>query len=453
MAGKSKVRNALRSAFGRVEKVSIRDSQGNIIRTIEDPDEFEFFIRENRNNVTDFQHEVVPRNSNSLKTTYESYRKSIIRATGRSPSIILKNKGEDPMDSENNNSIENRQVKKGRFSSIRSKISWKKSKRGPAGAPGAVGVPQGKKPSTIKTMLKGRQLKTFRKLQKQPYSKYLSIGQMERAASVDPVSRKMLLAQAKKMYRDPAYRAKIQAKREAGKGYYEARLERARRESQRRMKAAKSPFWRAWYGLSHNLWVLIGVVLAIAILFLPIGMFHVLGWALAVGIVSLVMFIIWVFIELWWMIAQALVAVINLFGQVIVGVFNYIGGAIAGALGQSFTPFQHILVQNMHIVERGPNGERIILGITWGEWNLIPPSFLKLDEFMPREFDTDVLIVKLWPALRSFFNWYTNPIAERYTAWISTAPWYVVGATIGIPIALIIIAIVVAALYVRRKMI
>ena len=92
MAGKSKVRNALRSAFGRVEKVSIRDSQGNIIRTIEDPDEFEFFIRENRNNVTDFQHEVVPRNSNSLKTTYESYRKSIIRATGRSPSIILKNK-------------------------------------------------------------------------------------------------------------------------------------------------------------------------------------------------------------------------------------------------------------------------------------------------------------------------------------------------------------------------
>ena len=294
--------------------------------------------------------------------------------------------------------------------------------------------------------------KLYEKIKDDKRYNYLTDEEKKFAAYANPAQRRTILARGRKMYRDPAYRAKIKAKQEQKKGIYEAKLAGAVKESQRRQKAATSPFWRAWYTLTHNLWVLIGVALTLAILFLPVGMFYVLGWAIAVGIVSLVMFVIWVFIELWWMIAQGLVAFINLVSQAIIGVMNYVGGAIAGALGQEFTPFQHILVQNMHIVERGPNGERIILGITWGEWNLVPPDFLKLNEFMPTTFDTDTIIVKLWPALRSFFHWYTQPIADRYTEWISTAPWYTVGAIIGIPIVLIIIGVTAYALYIRRKL-
>ena len=441
MAGKSKVRNALRSAFGRVEKVNIRDSQGDIVRTIEDPDEFEYFVRENRDNITDFQHEIIPRNESSMKTTFESYRKSILRATGRSPSIILGEKMEE---------LQPKGKKAGVLGKLKSHISPKKT--APAASASTI-QPQIKKPLKIKTTLRGKQLKTFRKLQKQPYSKYLSTAELEFASSSDPVTRKLKLAKARRMYRDPAYRAKILSKREEGKGFYEAKLESTKRLSKRRMKAATSPWWRAWYGISHNLWVLLGVVLAIAILFLPIGMFHVLGWSLAVGIVSLVMFIVWIFIEGWWLIAQGMVAGINFIGQAIVGVINWIGGAFAGALGMSFTPFEHILVQNMNLVGTDAAGNRVILGMKWGEANLVPPSFLKLDEFMPTSFDTDTIIAKIIPGIRSLFTWYTQPIADRYTQWISEVPWYTVGAVIGIPIALIVLGIVAAAVYVRRKMI
>jgi len=294
----------------------------------------------------------------------------------------------------------------------------------------------------------------YRKLNDRDDLKYLTEEEKRYASRANVATRQNIIRKGRKMYLDPAYRAKQGAKKEERKGIYEAKLLKAHKMSQRRAKAATSPWWNVWYSLTRNIWVLIGIFLILALLFLPIGMFYVLGWAIAVGVVSLVMFVIWVFIEIWWMIAQVITSFINLVGQAIIGVANYVGAAITGALGQEFTPFSHQLVQNMNLVERDPlTGERKILGITWGEWNLVPPDFLKLNEFMPRKFDSDVLIVKAWPALRDFFKWYTEPIGQRYTEWISHAEWYYVGAIIGVPIVLIIIGIVVAALYFRRKMI
>lgn len=267
------------------------------------------------------------------------------------------------------------------------------------------------------------------------------------------IERKYMLDKARHMYRDKSYRDKILAKREAKEGIYTAKLLKAKKESKRRARAATSPFWKAWYTLTHNMMVLVGVALIVALLFLPIGLFHVLGWLIAAGIVSLVMFIVWVFIELWFLIAQALTSIINFIGQALVGIVNWIGQAFANALGQPFTPFSHTLVQNMNLVEIDPiTGQRKILGITWAEWNLVPPDFLKLDAFMPTTFDTDVLIAKIWPAISGFFEWYTNPIANAYTNWISSAPWYTIAAVAGIPIVLVIIGAVVGYLYLRRKM-
>lgn len=283
---------------------------------------------------------------------------------------------------------------------------------------------------------------------------YLTDEEKRYAAGAGYATRKRIIAKGQKMYRDPAYRAKKFAKKEETKGLYESKLAGAQKKSKRRMKAATSPWWKMWYTLTNNLMVLIGVVIALSILFLPIGLFYVTGWLIAAGLVSLVMFIIWVFIELWFLIAQALVAVINMIGQAIIGIINWVGFTITNAFGQSFTPFEHILVQNMNLVQIDPvTGEKMILGITFGAWNLVPPSFLKLDSFMPTSFDTDTIITKIFPAIRQFFTWYTEPLALRYTNYIATAEWYEIAAILGIPIVLIIIALVVGLFYVRRKMI
>jgi len=301
---------------------------------------------------------------------------------------------------------------------------------------------------------KKRVEKIFEELNKREDLKYLTREEKLIAAQSDPGKRKLILARGKKMYINEAYRTKVEAKRKEKIGMYASKVKQAEVQSKRRMRAASSPFWRAWYWLSHNTFIFIGIFLAIALLFLPVGLFYVLGWAIAVGVVSLVMFIIWVFMEFWWLIAQAIVAVINFIGQALIGLVNLVGGAISNALGQAFTPFEHILIQNIPLVERDPvTGERKLLGITWGQWNLVPPDFMKLDSFMPTEFDTDVLIVKLWPGIRDLFTWYTQPIADRYTQWISEAEWWIVGATIGIPIVLAVIGIVAVVLYIRRKMI
>ena len=296
--------------------------------------------------------------------------------------------------------------------------------------------------------------KIYEELKEAKEYQYLSDEEKRLAAGGGRIGRWWTKRKGKVMYRDPAVRARKLAKQEEKKGVYEARLRRAQLTSEQRMRAATSPFWRAWYWISHNTMVIVGIALVLALLFIPVGLFYVLGWAMAVGIVSLVMFIVWVFLEFWWLIAQAIVSVINILGQIIIGFVNWVGGAIAGAMGAEFVPFEHVLIQNVGLVERDPTtGRRVLLGITWGEWNLVPPDFMKLDSFMPTTFDTDVILVKIWPGIKSLFDWYTGPIADRYTEWISEAEWYVVGATIGIPIVLIIIGIFVAFWYVRRKMI
>jgi hypothetical protein len=310
----------------------------------------------------------------------------------------------------------------------------------------------GGKIKSIVTPGKKDKEKIYRELKEREDLRYLTDEEKRYAAYASPVTRRQIIQRGRRMYYDEAYRAKQLAKKERRRGFYQAKLEKAMIESERRHKAAVSPWWRAWYGLTHNTKILVGVALIVSLLFLPIGLFHVLGWAIAVGVVSLVMFVIWVFVELWWLIAQGLVGIINLIGQAITSVFNWIGSSFTNAVGQSFTPFKHILVQNVKLVST-TGGRRTILGITWGEWNLVPPSFLKLDSFMPTKFDTDVLITKIWPALRGFFDWYTKPIAEHYTNWISQAEWYHVGAAIGIPIVIIIIIVVVVILHIRRKLV
>ncbi len=274
------------------------------------------------------------------------------------------------------------------------------------------------------------------------------------AQKANPIEKRNMITKAQRMYYDPAYRAKITAKNEEKVGIYEAKVHRAKREAQQRKKAAMSPWWKAWYAITKNLWVLVGIVAAISIMFIPIGLFFVTGWLIAAGLVSLFMFIIWVFIELWFMIAMALTTVINFIGQAIVMAINGVGATLANALGQEYTPFEHTLVRNMNIAQINPEtGQREILGITWGQFNLTPPDFLSLNSFKPTEFDTDTILAKIFPPIRDFFNWYTAPLAQRWTDWIANAEWYTIATVAGTPLVLIIIGVVAGGYYLRRRMI
>lgn len=273
------------------------------------------------------------------------------------------------------------------------------------------------------------------------------------AKTKNPITKKWVEHKATKMYNDPAYRAQQAAKKEERKGVYEAKLAKAQSDSRRRMKAATSPWWKAWYTLSHNIWILIGVVLLLSMVFIPVGMFHVIGWAIAVGIVSLVSFIIWTFMELWFMIAQAIVALIGLVGQGITGAFNFIGNYVSDGIGYTFTQFNYQYVKDLDI----PRAEKVLgYGYTWGEWNLVPPNFLKLDSFMPETFDTKTILGHILPPVADFFEMVYAPIAERYLNWIAVAEPLYVGTIIGIPIVIAIIGGVAIYYYykkVKRRMI
>jgi len=269
------------------------------------------------------------------------------------------------------------------------------------------------------------------------------------AKDANAVEKWRMKQKAKKMYMDPGYRAKVAAKTEQKKGVYEAKYLQAKKESKRRARAATSPWWKAWYGLSHNLWVLLGVLIAISVLFLPVGLFYVVGWSLAVGATGLIQFIIWVFLELWYMIAQALVSLIGMVGQGIMAAINFAGQAVTNALGFEYNAMEWTFVQDMVIPDLpGLFGS----GHTWGDINLIPPNFMKLDSFMPTTFDTDAIIAKFIPVISGFFNWIYAPIAQRYTDWIATADWWYVGLVIGVPAVLAIIGLVAAVFFVRRRL-
>lgn len=290
------------------------------------------------------------------------------------------------------------------------------------------------------------------------------------------VKRRLAERQASRLVTDPAYREKKIAERELDKGIRVARILKAQREAQAQQRAATSPFYGAFYSFSkYSKWIAL-TALIIAILFIPMGMFYVLGWALAVAVIALFQFIIWVFMEIWFLLAQAVVAIVGLIGQVFIMVINWVGRAISGVLNQPYTPFEHQLVQNMLMFERDPaTGNWVVFTytdlsglteaeiaegagrrelLTWGALNLTPPAFLNLELYKPTEFDTNPIIGHIIPPLRNFFSWMYTPIANRYTNWITNLPaeeWYWVGIIIGVPAILIIIGIILIWRYAKRK--
>jgi len=253
---------------------------------------------------------------------------------------------------------------------------------------------------------------------------------------------------AERMSWDEAYRSQQMARKTKKEGWGRYKVERAVRESEQLQKVAASPWRVGFHKLSQRMTWLIVALLVIGVLFLPMGLFHVVGWSLAVGAVALINMLVWVFMEFWFLLAQGIVAVISFIGQAFVMLVNYIGMAIGGALGQDFHNFNFNLVQDLTI----PNIHGLLgQGETWGSINLVPPSFLKLDWYMPTVFDTDTLIAKIIPGISGFFNTLYGPIAERYTNWIASAEWYMIGVIIGLPIIIALILIGVAIL-IKRKM-
>jgi hypothetical protein len=289
------------------------------------------------------------------------------------------------------------------------------------------------------------------------------------------IRRRLAERQATRLVTDPKYREKKIAERELDKGIRVARILRAQKEAQAKQRAATSPWYGAFYNFSkYSKWIAL-TALIIAILFIPMGMFHVLGWALAVAVIALFQFIIWVFMEIWFLLAQAIVAIVGLVGQVFIMVINWVGKSIAGVLGQPYEPFQHQLVQNMLMFERDATGNWVVytytdlsgltkaeidagMGrreiLTWGALNLTPPAFLNLELFKPEKFDTNTIIGHIIPPLRDFFSWMYTPIANRYTTWMTNLPpeeWYWPGVIIGVPAILIIVGIILIWRFAKRK--
>lgn len=277
------------------------------------------------------------------------------------------------------------------------------------------------------------------------------------------LQRRLKDREAKRMAIDPNYKAKKRQEFELDKGIQAAKILKAQKEAKAITRAATSPWYGAYYRFSkYTKWIALTAIL-VAILFIPMGMFYVLGWALAVAVVALFQFIVWVFMEIWLLLAQVVVAIVGLVGQTVTMFINWIGGGVGGVLNQDYKPFEHQLVRDMLMFERDSAGNWVVYTftdtggktqlLTWGALNLTPPSFLKLDLFKPTTFDTDTIIAKIIPPLTDFFRWLYSPIAERYTGWISDplTPWYWPGVIIGIPAVLIVVGIIILWRYMKRK--
>jgi len=284
--------------------------------------------------------------------------------------------------------------------------------------------------------------KKLRKYKQLGYDKVLTEDELLILATTkDPVYKVRKLLQTRRMLTDEAYYEKVMSKKLKRKTEVELQATKMVKEFEKRKRALQSPFWSAWYNFSTKTKIILSFIIAASILFMPVGAFHVGGWALAVGVTALLSFVIWVFMEAWHLIAQGIVSIINLAGQTVINVINAIGKSISNFLGYTFSPMSFELVKNMKI--RIGEGT----GLSWGEWNLVPPSFMRLEHFMPVTFDTDPIIAKIYPPIAKLFSIIYGPIAERYVAWIKTAEWYYVGAIIGIPL---VIAIVIIAYVIRR---
>ena len=250
---------------------------------------------------------------------------------------------------------------------------------------------------------------------------------------------------AKKMLVNPAFRKKVLLSKMEKEKKKDIEAAVKLREYQNKMRATSSPFAAAWFGISRKTKIILGALIAIAVLFLPVGLFYVAGWALAAGLAFLVALVIWVFMEMWNMLTQGIVAFINMIAQGVIGVINYVGSTITGYLGYTFTPFHFSLAESMQI-QIGEGS-----GMAWGTWNLVPPSFMRLEHFMPTTFDTDTIIAKIYPPIAGLFHIIYGPIANRYIAWIHHAPWYYIGAIIGVPLLIAIVGIVLFVRYLGKK--
>jgi hypothetical protein len=99
--------------------------------------------------------------------------------------------------------------------------------------------------------------------------------------------------------------------------------------------AAPSPiqiFTYAWHKTSRSLKTLITLVFALAILFIPIGIFYYVGWAVAAAGMFLVSLIYWIFSNAFFGIAQGLVALINGIASLFLGMVVYVVEAIFSVL-------------------------------------------------------------------------------------------------------------------------
>lgn len=91
-------------------------------------------------------------------------------------------------------------------------------------------------------------------------------------------------------------------------------------------------FTYAWRKTSKTLKTLITFVFALALLFVPIGVFYYTGWALAAAFMFLISLIYWVFSNAFFGIAQGLVALINGIASLFLGVIVYVVEAIFSVL-------------------------------------------------------------------------------------------------------------------------
>ncbi len=418
----TKQENHIRSACGRLKSITLKDKQGKTIHSFKTSDSFINFLRSNKERIQDYTH-ILKTKSNASNTAVSSYEKSMQRAIGNTPNIFVER---DSMNT----------VKKSKKSIITKAL---KTSLGTS----TVSTRKTPRKQQLKTQLKGSSQMRFREIEKSLGSQYLSIEEMEHASVTDPITRKRILSKADRMARDPAYRAKVMSRRQEKKGRYERDYARAKRLTSQRIKSATSPWWKAYHYLSHNLTYLLILLSAVSLIFIPVGLFQVSAWCLAVGLSYLMTIIIWVFVEAWFLISSSLVMVINLIGQTFNGIVNFIGNSLGNSIGYEFNPFEHILVQNLPLAN----------GTTWGSANLTPASFLNLDEFMPLVFDTDTVIAKIFPTLTDFFRLIYGPIAQRYLDWIATAEWYYVGGIIGVPLIIILIGLVGSIYYFKRRVI
>ncbi|RLG13811.1 MAG: hypothetical protein DRN66_03460, partial [Candidatus Nanohalarchaeota archaeon] len=195
-------------------------------------------------------------------------------------------------------------------------------------------------------------------------------------------------------------------------------------------------FMYAWSRINKNIRFLIFILTLVAILFIPMGIFRFVGWAVAAAGMFLISLIYWVFVNFFNSIAYIFVTIINgvarIFMQLIIWVVNGITsiiGAPAWVAGQK-------LANNVLI--------------TYKEIATVPKLMTPV---APKWTGNQTLIewiVRDIAGIKSFnlgFIW--KPLGDRMATWCATAPWYQLAIVGLMPIVILIVGIV--ALYWKAK--